>query len=62
MNEILKPFGIEFGVNCRDGSGMELQGLVGMFNLLCDIVILEYVNYSNVEDYVNDFITVHGYG
>lgn len=52
LNELEEAAGVERGVHGRYGQGIELDGFVGVLDLLGHVVLLQNVDYAQVEDNV----------
>ena len=50
--EILESSRVELRVHCRDGIGINLQWFVGMLQFLGDIIVLEDIDYPEVEKHI----------
>lgn len=50
VHEIAEPFRVELGVHSRDGCGVRLQRLVGMFKFFANIIVLEDVNDTEIKN------------
>lgn len=52
LNEFQEALGVECRVNCGDGEGIELKRFVCVFNLFTHVVVLQYINNTQVKNNV----------
>lgn len=52
LYKLQEAAGVKSGVHGGDGERIELQGLVGVLDLLGHVVVLQYVDDSEVENHV----------